>query len=60
MSFSMKLRMRNVLILSKIVDTSVIGTTRELAMWLLTQKSSWGYLNVYASTIYEKLWANSL
>lgn len=44
----MKLRIRNVLIVCKIVDTEVIHMTRELTVWLLTQFSTWGYFNVYA------------
>lgn len=46
-SFSMKLRMRNIIIVSKIVDADVIRYTRDLALWLLEQKSSWGYFNMY-------------
>lgn len=42
----MKLRMRNILLVTKIVDEDVIKYTRDLALCLLNTKSSWGDLNV--------------
>lgn len=42
----MKLRMRNVLIISKIADSDVIKRTMELAEWLLAETSDWGHFNV--------------
>jgi NAD+ kinase len=45
-NISMKLNMRNVLIVSKIMDQSLIPITKELALWLLSLKTSHGPLNV--------------
>jgi hypothetical protein len=40
--FSMKLRMRNIMVISKLVDPEVIENTRDLALWLIKN----GQLNV--------------
>lgn len=42
----MKLRMKSVLIVSKILDVDVIEYTRDLAFWLLTHNSSSGPLTM--------------
>lgn len=42
----MKVRLRNILVISKIVDSDVIKLTKELTEWLLLKSDAWGAYNV--------------
>lgn len=51
LSYSMKLKMRNVFVLSKVVDKHVVALTRNMVQYLLRQESTWGKLTVYIQDV---------
>ncbi|KAA8896402.1 hypothetical protein TRICI_006897 [Trichomonascus ciferrii] len=50
-SVSMKLEFHNILIISKITDSSLVSVTRDLALWLLTIPAPNGALTVHIQDI---------